>query len=160
MFEREMELVERAQPFTVTGRVAGVTGLTVTAESLPVATGSMCRIEPRHCEPIDAQVVGFSGGRTVLMPLCDPMGVTVGDAVRSSSAWQQVPVGRGMLGRVLDGMGRCVDDQEPFVVEARYPIYADPPSPLSRQAIDTPLATGIRAIDVALTVAGGQRMGI
>ncbi|MCP4250805.1 MAG: FliI/YscN family ATPase [bacterium] len=160
LFERELELVERAQPFAVTGRVAGVTGLTVTAESLPVATGSMCRIEPPHCAAIEAQVVGFTGGRTILMPLCDPVGVTAGDPVRSSSAWQQVPVGRGMLGRVVDGMGRCVDEEEPFIVEAQYPIHADPPSALSRTAIDTPLATGIRAIDLTLTVGGGQRLGI
>jgi len=159
-FDRQKDLVRRAQPFRITGRVTELTGLTVVAESLSVPTGSMCRIEPENSEPIDAQVVGFSKDRTVVMPLSNPLGVAAGDPVRSSAAMQQVPVGRGMLGRILDGMGRCIDRDEPFIVEAQYPVHADPPAALSRRPIETPLPTGVRSMDLMLTVGGGQRVGI
>ncbi|HUU83403.1 MAG TPA: FliI/YscN family ATPase [Phycisphaerae bacterium] len=147
-------------PLRITGRVAEVTGLTVVARSLPAATGTMCRIEPENRPPIDAQVVGFSGERTILMPLADPLGVTAGDPVVSNAAMQHVPVGRNMLGRVLDGLGRPIDSDRPIAVEAQYPVQADPPPALSRRPIDTALPTGVRAIDLMLTVGGGQRLGV
>ncbi|MHC4611466.1 MAG: EscN/YscN/HrcN family type III secretion system ATPase, partial [Planctomycetota bacterium] len=162
-FDRQKQLIDRAQPFKITGRVTELTGLTVVAQALPVPSGSMCRIEPANCEPIDAQVVGFSNDRTILMPLSDPLGVAAGDPVRSSAGMQQVRVGRGMLGRVIDGMGRCIDGEpgEPgFVVEAQYPVHADPPPALARKPIDTPLVTGIRSMDLMMTIGGGQRVGI
>lgn len=159
-FDRHKQLVERSVPLRITGRVAEVTGLTVVAQSLPVATGAMCRIEPGSSPPIDAQVVGFAGERTILMPLADPLGVTAGDPVTSNAAMQHVPVGRHMLGRILDGLGRPIDSDQPFTVEAQYPVQADPPPALSRQPIDTALPTGVRAIDLMLTIGGGQRVGI
>jgi FliI/YscN family ATPase len=159
-FERQKQLVRQACPVKVTGRVSEVTGLTVVARSLPVSVGSMCRVEPAGRDPIDAQVVGFSGDRTILMPLCEPMGVGEGDAVVSTAAMQHVAVGRRMLGRVLDGMGRPIDGQDPFIVEAQYPVHADPPAPLSRTPIDQALPTGVRAIDLMLTIGGGQRVGV
>ncbi len=159
-FERQKQLVRQAVPVRITGRVSEVTGLTVVARSLPVAIGSMCRIEPANHEPIEAQVVGFSGDRTILMPLSAPLGVGQGDGVVSAAAMQNVPVGRHMLGRVLDGMGRPMDRDEPFIGEAQYPVHADPPAPLSRRPIDTALPTGVRAMDLMLTIGGGQRVGV
>jgi flagellum-specific ATP synthase len=73
---------------------------------------------------------------------------------------QHVPVGRQMLGRVVDGMGRPIDRDESFAVEAQYPVHGDPPAPLSRLPIDTPVPTGVRAIDLMLTLGGGQRVGV
>lgn len=159
-FDRHKQLVERSVPWRITGRVTEVTGLTVVAEPLPVATGAMCRIEPESSPPIDAQVVGFAGQRTILMPLSDPLGVTAGDAVTSNAAMQHVAVGRHLLGRILNGLGRPIDSDEPFAVEAHYPVQADPPAALSRRPIDTPLPTGVRAIDLMLTIGGGQRVGV
>ena len=159
-FDRHKQLVRRCLPVKITGRVTEVTGLTVVAESLPVPTGSMCRIEPENLEPLDAQVIGFLGQRTILMPLSEALGVAAGDPVVSTAAMQQAPVGRGMLGRVVNGMGQAIDRDDPFTIEAQYPVYADPPAPLSRRPIDTPLATGVRAIDLMHTVGGGQRVGI
>ncbi len=159
-FDGHKALVRRASPVRITGRVSEVTGLTVVARALPVSVGAMCRIEPAHRDPIDAQVVGFAGDRTILMPLHEPMGVSGGDAVVSTAAMQYVPVGRPLLGRVLDGMGRTIDNQGPFVVETQYPVHADPPAPLSRAPIDKALPTGVRAMDLMLTIGGGQRVGI
>ena len=86
MFARHRDLIGSTLAVKVRGRVCEVRGLTITAKSLPVPTGTLCRIEPGAAEPIDAQVVGFSGDRTLLMPLAEPRGVTDGDAVVSTAA--------------------------------------------------------------------------
>ncbi|MFQ5489589.1 MAG: FliI/YscN family ATPase [Phycisphaerae bacterium] len=160
LFDRHRALIAPALTVKVTGRVCEVTGLTIIARSLPVPTGTLCRIEPGASVPIEAQVVGFAGDRTVLMPLADPRGVTEGDAVVSTADMQHVGVGRQMLGRVVDGMGRVVDDRGPFTVETQYPVFADAPLPMSRCPIDRALPTGIAALDLMLTLGGGQRVGV
>ncbi len=144
----------------VTGRLTGVTGLTLSARGLRVPVGSMCVVEPENHLPIEAQVVGFREGETLLMPLSDPLGIASGDKVTSSAALQYVPVGRQMVGRVVDGMGRLIDNKGPFAVESHYPVVNDSPDPLSRTEIDQPIGTGIRAVDSMLTVGKGQRMGV
>ena len=94
------------------------------------------------------------------MTLHDPLGVACGDPVQSAAGLQFVPVGRQMLGSVLDGMGRPVDGNRDFTVEAHYPVYREAPAPLSRRPIGDALSTGIRSIDAMHTVGGGQRLGI
>jgi flagellum-specific ATP synthase len=144
----------------ITGRITGVTGLTITAGHSPVSVGSMCRIHPAHHPPLDAQVVGFRDTLTLLMPLAEPLGVARGDAVVSSGALQYVGVGRHMVGRVLDGMGQPMDGKGRFAIEAHYPVMATAPGPLHRAPIDSPLATGVRSIDALLTIGRGQRIGL
>ena len=149
---------------TITGRVSQIVGMTVLAEGLPATLGAVARIEPHSVPPIDAQVVGFRSSTAVLMPLREPRGVAAGDPVSSSAAMQVVPVGRQMLGRVIDGMGRVIGsvggDGRDFAVEAHYPVYAPPPAPLSRRPIQKAVAVGVRSIDAMHTIGCGQRMGI
>ncbi|MBW1940995.1 MAG: FliI/YscN family ATPase [Deltaproteobacteria bacterium] len=71
-----------------------------------------------------------------------------------------MPVGEGLLGRVIDGLGIPIDGKGPLFTDKKYPIYANPMNPLSRRRITTPLDLGIRAINGLLTVGCGQRMGI
>jgi flagellum-specific ATP synthase len=160
LFDRAHELVTRAQPVQVAGRVAEVTGLTVSATGLPLPVGALCRIERRSAEAIAAQVVALAGPRTVLMTLEDPLGVAVGDRVRSAPGLEYVPVGRQLLGRVLNGMGKPIDEGEAPIIETHVPIYRTAPAALERRPIEQPLATGIRVMDALHTVGTGQRLGI
>ena len=160
LLAHQLALIEHTPLTKVTGRLAAVTGLTGVADSLRVPVGSMCTIQPQRSAPLEAQVVGFRGEQAVLMPLADPLGVSRGDRVTSSAALQYVPVGRQMVGRVLDGLGQPMDDRGPFVVEGHYPVMAASPAPLARVPIDTALATGVRSIDALHTVGKGQRMGV
>ncbi|MFQ5494019.1 MAG: hypothetical protein ACE5EX_01430, partial [Phycisphaerae bacterium] len=155
LFAGPLELVQRVQTCRATGRVAEVTGLTIVAEGLYCPVGSLCRIECRRSSPMAAQVVGVNDDRVVLMALEDPQGIATGDPVTSTAAMQTVPVGRGMLGCVLDGMGRRIGGSGEFTVERHYPVYTDAPEALSRRPIDEPLTTGIRAIDAMHTVGRG-----
>ncbi|HEY3244201.1 MAG TPA: FliI/YscN family ATPase [Phycisphaerae bacterium] len=157
---RQLALIDSAQTIRVTGRVRDIVGLTVVAEGLPLPVGAMCLIRPRATAPVEAEVIGFQGARTVLLPLSLPQGIAAGAAVESTAAMQSVAVGRQMLGRTVDGLGRPLDGRPPFRPEACYPIHADPPPPMQRRAIDAPLPTGVRAIDAMHTVGCGQRMGI
>ena len=69
-------------------------------------------------------------------------------------------VGQGLLGRILDGMGRPMDGKGPLVSSREYPLNALPPPPLTRRRIEEPLSVGVRAIDALLTLGKGQRVGI
>ncbi|MEW8119826.1 MAG: flagellum-specific ATP synthase FliI, partial [Candidatus Thiodiazotropha sp.] len=70
-----------------------------------------------------------------------------------------VPVGKSLLGRVIDAFGRPLDGKQAPVLRESYPLYAEPLNPLLRPRIDSILETGIRAVDTTLTVGRGQRVG-
>ena len=160
LFSHQRTLLDRCDFHRVTGRVVDVTGLSVVAEGLPLPVGSVCRIDCSHVEPIAAQVVGIRADRSVLMTLREPLGVAAGDPVVSTAGLEYVPVGRQMLGSILDGMGRAIGGRTDFVVEAHYPVYRDAPAALSRRPVHQVLSTGVRSIDAMHCIGSGQRMGI
>lgn len=143
------------------GRVVQVVGLVVEAQGPSARIGDVCYIERSDgSDTIPAEVVGFRNSRLLLMPLGPMKGVRAGDLVRSSGACLHVPVGRELLGRVLDGLGRPMDDGGPLHPSIRYPAIAAPPHPLNRQLIERPFVTGVRVLDGCLTIGVGQRVGI
>ncbi|MCB0176583.1 MAG: flagellar protein export ATPase FliI [Anaerolineae bacterium] len=149
------------------GRVTQVVGLTIEAQGLQAQIGELCYIMPEEIEPrrgdqkqIPAEVMGFRDARTLLMPLGEMHGIGPGSMVQASGAMFKVPVGRALLGRVLDGLGRPIDGKGPIYPQTTYPVAASAPPPLGRIKISQPLETGVRAIDGLLTVGKGQRMGI
>jgi FliI/YscN family ATPase len=154
-------LVEDISPMRSEGRVVQAVGLTIEAEGLTPHLGELCHIVPGRGAPrISAEVVGFKSGRTILMPFGDPKGVTLASAVESTGRHFTVPVGRGLLGRVLDGFGAPLDGKGPLTGVTRIPLAGSAPHPLRRTRISNQFATGVRAIDGMLTVGEGQRMGI
>jgi len=107
-----------------------------------------------------AEVVGFRDGRVLLMPYGDLGGVGPGSRVISTNQTLTVPVGDGLKGRVLDGLGRPLDNGLPIIPDAQYPVINSPPNPLSRPMIEEIMPMGVRAIDGMLTCGRGQRVGI
>jgi FliI/YscN family ATPase len=159
-FATEIERVERLCTPALVGQVQDVTGLTVTVSGLPAPIGAMCRIARRAGASVDAQVVGFRDDCTVLMPLRDPLGIARGDPVVATPVEASVGVCDGLIGRVIDGLGRVMDDGPPLHARELYPLYRTAPSALSRLRITQPLGTGIRAMDALLTAGQGQRLGL
>jgi len=157
---RYRELLASATPMRVQGRVAQVVGLLAEVEGIPGRLGEMCSIERATGEPIEAEIVGFRGERTLVMPLGELRGVQAGSLVDSKGGLLTVPVGDAVLGRVLDGMGRPIDGQGPVLAGRRQPRTGASPHVLQRSTITRPLTTGIRAIDGLLTCGLGQRIGI
>ncbi len=152
--------LQACNPLVHLGRVEEIIGLVVSSIGPPVAVGEICRIIPPVGEVIPAEVVGFRGNRVLLMPLGDLEGIAPGFLVKAEREPFRVPVGMGLLGRVLDGLGRPIDRKGPLQADGTRPASGTPPKPLERKRISEPLYTGIRAIDSLLTCGKGQRMGI
>ncbi len=159
-FERACLTVAEAPRFDVHGRVTRVIGQVVEASSLPVAVGDLCRLAPDDHHGVLAQVVGFHERGVLLMPLGATEGVHPGASVIPLGHTFEAEVGESLVGRVLDGLGRPIDDLGPLGDLPRRPLLAAPPNPLDRRPIREPLATGVRAIDGLLTLGLGQRIGI
>jgi FliI/YscN family ATPase len=142
----------------IEGRVQGVTGLALTATLPGARIGDVISVGRRGA-PLLAEVVGFRGGEVLAMPLGDLTGVGPDDPVVSTSGPLEVTVGPGLLGRVLDGLGRPLDGKG-SAAGARLPVDRSPPPALSRKQVAAALPTGIRAIDGLLTLGVGQRIGL
>lgn len=155
------KILREINPIVCQGQVINVVGLTVEAEGLTAQIGELCHIVVDDTmPPIPAEVVGFRNRRLLLMPLWVMEGVRPGSAVVATRHGIHVPVGKALLGRVLDGLGRPIDDKGPILTGNLRSGYSGAPHPLKRQPIDAPLTTGIRAIDGLLTCGRGQRIGI
>ncbi|HWD37902.1 MAG TPA: EscN/YscN/HrcN family type III secretion system ATPase, partial [Fimbriimonas sp.] len=162
-FSKLEKAIARADQVRVLGRVTDVVGLVVEASGPNAKIGDVCHIQSNRHETatdLPCEVVGFRGDRTLLMPLGELSGIRVGAMVRASGSCLTVPTGPSLLGRALDGLGEPLDGKGPLLESKRYPVLAQPPNPLERSIIDTPLSTGVRAIDGLLTLGVGQRMGI
>jgi flagellum-specific ATP synthase len=107
-----------------------------------------------------AVVVGFREGEIVLQPIGHLDGIRPGDRVVARRHGLDIPVGPGLIGRVIDGVGNPLDGKGPIPGSARRSIHADPPPALGRKPIDAIMETRIRSIDTLFTIGKGQRMGI
>jgi flagellum-specific ATP synthase len=157
---RSLDRLRAAPLVRALGKVTQAVGLAVEVRGLDGSVGDLCEIECGR-EPLPAEVVGFREDRVLLMPLAEMAGVRPGTAVRATGRPLGVPVGPGLLGRVLDGLGRPIDGKGPIGGGAvRRPVHADATPVLERRRIVEPLATGIRALDALVPVGRGQRVGI
>ena len=150
------------------GRVDIVSGVIVEAAGIPAAMGELCRIDRGSAGPIEAEVVGFRGARTLLMPHGDVEGIAPRQEVTALGRPFTIGVGQSLMGRIIDGFGRPVDGHgrlvdgrgRPGSALERRRVHADSPNPLERRPITAPLQTGVRAIDGLATLGRGQRLGI
>ncbi|WP_302174020.1 type III secretion system ATPase SctN [uncultured Hydrogenophaga sp.] len=145
------------------GRVIQVVGTVIRAVVPSVRVGEVCILRnPSDGSEVSAEVVGFMRGTAILVPSAGTHGISTETEVLPTGRDQMTPVGPGLLGRVLDGLGQPLDlaQRGPMVVHQHYPVYAPAPDPLTRRLISEPLALGVRAIDGLLTCGQGQRMGI
>lgn len=152
--------IERGAKPTYRGRVKRVAGVLVEASGIPVPQGGMCRIDRGPLGMIDAEAVGFDGTSTLLMPHGDVAGIAPDQAVVSLDRQFTVHASPALLGRVLDGFGLPLDGGPELPRSDHRPARANAPLPGERLPIDTPLTTGVRAVDGLLTIGKGQRLGI
>lgn len=147
-------------PVEVKGRVTALTGLVLRARLPGVRAGELVRIlRAETAAPLEAEVVGFAGDEVILLPLGDPTGVGP-DSLVEPAGVAELRCGRGLLGRVLDGLGRPIDGR-PLPPELEpWPVERAAPDPLTRPRIKAPLQLGVRALDGLLTVGEGQRIGL
>ena len=145
------------------GEITRVTGSVIESRGPAVGVGQLCEIFSRHGDGLHsvmAEVIGFREQTTILMPLQKLNGMQPGDRVVSAPTSLSVGLGRNLLGRVLDGVGDPMDHGGQISCPHSAPIDKPAPHPLKRLEITQMFSTGIRAIDLALTLGKGQRVGI
>ena len=167
-------------PLEVSGTLTRLAGLVLEAVGLRVPVGSQCLIGNGVKEPVLAEVVGFAGDRAYLMPAGDTHGLSSGATVTPLAPFRTVPqvgqvnpppspadrgllrlpLGRGLLGRVVDAHGHPLDHKGPITQVDVAPMERAPLNAMDRDPVREPLDTGVRAINALLTVGRGQRIGL
>ena len=160
-FSKYEDLLRRINPVCVNGKVSEIVGLMVEGRGPAASIGDVCGILPVNGNTaLEAEVVGFKKGKVLLMPLQSIQGLGPGCKILSLGRKASIGVGKGLLGRVIDGLGNPIDNKGPIDFSDEYPIYADPINPLDRGRIVEPMDLGIRALNALFTCGKGQRMGI
>ncbi|MGI6703178.1 MAG: flagellar protein export ATPase FliI [Clostridia bacterium] len=161
VLEKYSRLLNETDTLKYSGRVSKVIGLTIEAVGPAVNIGEVCDVfSARDRKPIKAEVVGFRDNTVLLMPLGDMEGIGPGSSVIATGSTLKVPVGEGMLGRVLNGLGVPIDGLGPLKFSSLFPVTNPPPNPLERRRITEILELGIKSVDGLLTCGKGQRIGV
>ncbi len=142
------------------GSIVEANGSAIEADGLACGLGECCDIVCADGVRHPAEVIGFRGSRVLAMPLITSAGVRFGDRLQRTGNSASMPVGNGMLGRVLNPDGRPLDGRHDVRIDARLPLDRTSPPPFARSIIRDPLPVGVRAIDTMLAVGRGQRVGI
>lgn len=169
-----------ALPLESQGMLVRVAGLVLEAAGIRVPVGSVCEVRMPGQAPVLAEVVGFSGDRAYLMPTGDVHGLASGARViprptpvvpmrlgathhpwrRGEDRTLHLPVGDGLLGRVVDSQGHPMDRHGELFGVHNEPLIRRPINAMDRDPVRRPLDTGVRAINAMLTVGRGQRIGL
>ena len=143
----------------VIGRLASFDGLLMEAVGLALPVGTVCRIGEGG-SAVEAEVIGFRGGKTLMMNLGGPAALLPDAPVRPIGQPGEAQVGAALLGRVVDGAGNPIDGLGPIRGAKAWPLAGKPQNPLDRARVTQPLDVGVRAINGLLTIGQGQRVGI
>ena len=143
-----IDRLDYVDPLKIHGRVTEVVGLLIESLGPRSAIGDICEINPPGDESSHlAEVVGFRGEKVLSMALGEMRGISPGSDIVARGEQLSISVGDALLGRILDGLGNPMDNLGPLPGGTLRSVYASPPDPLSRQRIQVPVETGIRAID-------------
>jgi len=156
------EAITQADPFKHYGKVQQVVGLMVESEGPAANIGEVCLIHSgvSHKEPVLSEVVGFNKEKIILMPYGEINEIGPGCLVESTGKPLTVKIGRGLIGKVVDSLGRTLDETRLPKGLTKFLTEQAPPNPMLRPRILEPFQVGVKAIDALLTVGKGQRVGI
>jgi flagellum-specific ATP synthase len=142
------------------GTLVRLVGLTLETRGIMAPLGACCEVIGKEGHRVEAEVVGFNDKTLYLMPFTDPVGVGPGDTVRVMSNSGLVRVGNELLGRVIDGRGVPIDGKPMPHLPDQLSLLGCPLNPMERGPIEEILDVGVKAINGALTIGRGQRIGL
>jgi flagellum-specific ATP synthase len=142
------------------GTLVRLVGLTLETRGIMAPLGACCEVIGKEGHRVEAEVVGFNDKTLYLMPFTDPVGVGPGDTVRVLSNSGLVRVGNELLGRVIDGRGVPIDGKPMPHLPDQLSLLGCPLNPMERGPIEEILDVGVKAINGALTIGRGQRIGL
>ena len=179
-FDGALVRARQSSTLEMRGTLTRLTGLVLEASGLRIPVGSQCLVSMPAQAPVLAEVVGFSQDRAFLMPAGDVHGLSSGASVVPAAAYVTVPrlgeaqsagnelhagmlrlpLGDGLLGRVVDAHGVPMDRKGPLQDVESLVLDRKPVNAMDRAPIREALDTGVRAINSLLTVGRGQRIGL
>jgi len=161
ILEKYRRILKRAESVRVNGKVADVIGLVIVSVGPNAIMGEICTIVDRNGNEVcKSEVVGFKNGKVLSIAIGEINNISPACEVKASGKSFNVGVGKELLGRVIDGLGNPIDGKGEINYSSFRQSHREPPNPLERKRITTPIQTGIRAIDGILTIGKGQRIGI
>ena len=160
---RAQHSVARDSSLEVRGTLTRLTGLVLEASGIRVPVGSQCVVSMKSQQPVLAEVVGFSGDKAFLMPAGDVHGLSSGAGVAPAAAYVPVPrlgepvsadlgghagmlrlpLGDGLLGRVVDSQGAPMDRLGPILDVISKPLDRKPINAMDRAPVRVALDTGV-----------------
>ncbi|MEH6346624.1 MAG: flagellar protein export ATPase FliI [Bermanella sp.] len=143
----------------VSGHLTRMVGLTLEAVGCKVKVGERCWVSQPNGK-VEAEVVGFDNDKIFLMPIETVQGLEPGAKVTPIIDSDHIPVGDCLLGRVIDGAGKPLDDKGEIHSEHSLNMVGKVINPMHRAPIRESMDVGIRAINALLTVGRGQRLGL
>lgn len=159
--DKYSDIIKTTNSIREIGKVIEIIGLIIEADGPQSSIGDLCYIYNKFDdEPIWAEVVGFRQAKILLMPLGSMEGLQPGAIVVNTGSAMKIKVGEQLLGRVLDGLGRPIDNLGDINCQNLQSTSAEAINPLKRTRIEEPLSLGIKSIDGFITVGKGQRLGI
>lgn len=178
--DEHIDSAGQVMPFSIKGKLSRVTGLTLKAQGLKLPLGSICHIEQASDQMLEAEVIGFEDHELYLMPTSETLGLQPGASIRAKltprpapilgkaqaprrrmeDRLRTLPIGRGLMGRVVDAQGIPLDNLGSLKDCLYEPIHQRPLNAMQRAPIRQPLNVGVRAINALLTVGQGQRLGL
>ena len=157
---RAREWVRKGRPLVRTGTLGDVTPFLLRCGGLGAGLAEQVEIESEQGSAVRAEVVALRGDTAHLLPLGDARAVVPGGRVRRTGRRLEIGVGPGLLGRVLDGLGRPIDGRPLPRGLSPWEVDREAPPPLERPRLRSPFATGVRVVDGLATLAEGQRVGL
>ena len=178
--EDAQKRVHLGSSLEVRGTLTRLTGLVLEATGIRAPVGAQCLVSMKSQPPVLAEVVGFSNERAFLMPAGDVHGLSSGASVVPAAAFVAVPrlgdrrqsdraadygtlrlpLGDGLLGRVVDAHGEPMDRMGPIANVRSRPLDRKQINAMDRAPVRETLDTGVRAINALLTIGRGQRIGL
>ena len=146
-FGNEAEVSEVGQVLSVGDGIARIYGLDNVQAGEMVEFPNGIRGMTLNLETDNVGVVIFGDDRDI----------KEGDTVKRTGAIVEVPVGKGLLGRVVDGLGNPIDGKGPIESDERRRVDVKAPGIIPRQSVHEPMQTGLKAIDALIPVGRGQR---
>lgn len=138
--------------------VAKISGLSdLMASEMVIFTAKTDRIKANGSEAVYGVALNLEEDQIGAMILGDYSGIKEGDEVKSTGRILSIPVGENMIGRVIDPLGQAIDGKGNIATEKFYPVEKIAPGVITRQSVNQPVQTGIKAIDAMIPVGRGQR---
>ncbi|SHF51561.1 flagellar protein export ATPase FliI [Ornithinibacillus halophilus] len=154
--------IEQTDVYKRYGKVQRVIGIMIESQGPAANIGEVCFIYPQSSnkKAVMAEVVGFNKEKILLMPYTEVNEIGPGCLVESTKKPLKIKVGRGLIGKVVDSLGMCMDESTLPKGLTSYGTEQSPPNPMTRAPINKPIQVGVKAIDSMLTVGQGQRIGL